>query len=140
MSEARRTVEALEAARASTKTATHAAGLHRHRGERGTLPQHIKDLDDLVAVMATIHGITADLATLAKTCADNVRDHYFHGHNPTGNPWPEPLKEAAADADRALSRLRSHLHRTPAPAGHDSLSVLHGFLRDIRRTENPQQQ
>jgi hypothetical protein len=126
--------EALEAARANTQTAVSAAVQHRHRGERSTPPQHITDLADLVEAMSTIHGVAADLAAVAKSCADNVRARYFHGSTPTGGDWPQPLKDAAADADRALTKLRQHLNKaTPARGSHDALSVLHGFLRDVHR-------
>lgn len=135
MSQARRMYEALVAARENTQAAASAAVQHRHR-ERSSLPQHITDMDDLAQAMAAIHGIAADVAAVAKSCADNVRAHYCHGDTPGHTSWPEPLKQAAADADRALSKLRSHLSRTPANAGYTTLSVLHELIRQVHRAQS----
>nr|WP_042198368.1 hypothetical protein [Kibdelosporangium sp. MJ126-NF4]CEL23355.1 hypothetical protein [Kibdelosporangium sp. MJ126-NF4]CTQ96909.1 hypothetical protein [Kibdelosporangium sp. MJ126-NF4] len=133
MSQARRLVEALEAAREHTRSAVAAAGQHRHRGTRGTLSQHITDLADLVEVTTSIDRITDDLAEVAKSCADNVRAHYVHGHTPSGSDWPQPLTDTAADADTALSKLRQHLAKITVHASHDALSALHERVRDVHR-------
>jgi len=135
MSDAQRTADTLATGRDHIRTAVNAAGRHRSRDGHRTFPQHIMDLEALTEAMAATRCITGDLALLAKDCADDARAHYFHGHSPTGNPWPEPLKQAAGDADRALTRLRNHLNRAPVQAAHDALSVLHGFVRDVQRAD-----
>jgi hypothetical protein len=77
MSDAVRTRNALGAAHENVKRAGHALARHSHRGDRGSLAQHVTDMRDLVESMATIHHISADLAAIAKSCADNVRFRYL---------------------------------------------------------------
>lgn len=134
MSQARRTAEALDTAHEAVKAAASAAVQHSRRGVRSSLPEHINDLYDLATAMETIHFlITQGLAGIVKACADDVRTHYFHGHTPEGEPWPDTTKQAAADADQALSKLRRHLEKTPVQPSRNALAVLHGFLQNLQR-------
>jgi hypothetical protein len=93
------------------------------------------NLEDLVASMETLNYITHDLAKLVKSCADDVRAHSFHGHSPNSRAWPDTVKQAAAD--QTLSKPRGYLDKTPVHDSHQALAVLHGFLRDTRRTKGP---
>jgi len=133
MSEARRAAEALDAALANVTTASSAARQHRCRSARGTLPQHIADLGELVFATETIHGIVTGTAAIAKSFADNVRAHYLHGSTPSGDPWPDTVRQAAADVDQSLSALRAYLARVPVSASHTALGVLHEFVRTTHR-------
>jgi hypothetical protein len=136
MSEAHQTLEALNAARGNAEAAASAAGMLHRRGGRDTLPQHIADLADLVDAMEAIKATSSCLAIVARNCASRVRARYVDGHTPAGGAWPEPLKQAAADTDRALSKLCQHLGRTPVHVSYDALSILHGFLDDVKRDLN----
>ncbi|MFC0108293.1 hypothetical protein [Kibdelosporangium aridum] len=138
MSEARRTAEALEAARETVKTAALAASQHSHRGHRSSWPQHINDLSQLASALETIHYLIAqNLATVVKSCANDVRTHYFHGDNPDGKPWPESIKQAAANADQTLSKLCRQLEKTSASESHNALVILHGRIINLRHDKHP---
>ena len=136
MSEARRTAEALDAGRGNVTIASSAAGKHRHRSE--TLkqwPAHIKDLGDLVMAMETIHFLTTrDLAGVVKSFADDARANY-HNLDPDNKLWPESVKDAAGEADRALSKLRRYLEKAPTAFAHSALDVLHGAVQTARRNQ-----
>jgi hypothetical protein len=138
MSEARRTAEALATARGAATTAKFAAGKHKHRGPHSTWPQHINDLSELATALETIqYLITQDLASIVKSCADDVRTHYVHGDTPDGPPWPDNIKQAAANADQTLSEFCRHLEKTSARGSRDALAVLRGLIRNLRHDKKP---
>jgi hypothetical protein len=133
MTEARRALEALSAAQEAVKAAVIAVGKHAHRGPGDPLPQHINDLQQLIWATETMTYLVRDLAEFAKTCADDVRTHYVHGHHHGGSAWPDNVAHAAAHADTALSLLRRRLSKTPVSDSHNALSLLHACVRDARR-------
>jgi hypothetical protein len=140
LSEARRTAVALATAHETVNSAAHAAARHRYRADHRSFPQHIGDLEHLAQAMETMRMLAADLAAIVKSCADDVRARYVRGLTPTGDSWPNTVKQAAADADQTLSTLRRYLEKTPVPAeaSYDALAILHGFIRDMRRSEGPE--
>src|SRR4051812_21762232 len=90
MSNARRTVEALGAARGAVSAAASNAGKHRHRGSGSSWADHISDLLDFATAMEAIHIlITPGMVAVVRSCADDVRTQYVHGATPDGKQWPD---------------------------------------------------
>lgn len=133
MSHARRTAEALTAALDHVRAASSAAAQHRSRGEVREWPSHIKDLFELTVATEMCSYLIRDLAGVAKSCADEARSHYFHGDAPDGNPWRDSVKDAARDADQALSKLRSYLAKAPIHSAHNAVALLHASVQNARR-------
>lgn len=135
-SQARRMANQLDEATEIVKSAASAAAQHRYRGTGGTWPGHIADLFDLTTAAETLHYmLTQHLTGIAKACAHDVRAHYFHDPDPNGHTWPQDVKQAAAEADRALSWLRRYLEKAPVAGCHNALKVLHASVQNTHRTQ-----
>lgn len=132
MSQARRAADALTAALDHVTAAKSAAVQHRNRG-RSEWPSHIKDLHDLTIGMEMFSYLTRDLAGVAKTCADDARANYVHGHTPDNTPWSDSVTAAARDADQALSKLRSHLEKAPVHNALNAMGFLHAAVQNAHR-------
>jgi hypothetical protein len=129
-------LDALATVHSAATTAASAAGKYRY-SDRGTdWPSRIRDVDSLVIAFEHFHFLAIrDLAAVAKALADDTRTRYAAHNTPDNKPWPDSVIDAAGEADRALSKLRAHMEKTPAGEARNALNLLLESVRTARRTD-----